>query len=188
MTKSEDSHVLAAVYVSDLSVVRQVGAKIFQTVFGRFPPPHDFNKKGRPRILIADKTSASGYRKVLVDDLMVIGWYAEALSSLCAALNEIHLENEVRVDFIVDRLPRDPELKNASLLAKVVAEKSDGLASVVGVPARSDRLPRDLFVDNLAGLGRELSNGTWKGNQEARDVFRINRAVRLQDLNSPNAV
>ncbi len=74
---------------------------------------------------------------LLADELAVLGWYTEMIVSFQEQLVEINSER-VKLDVIVDRLPLERggerHLK-AVLLKKLLAKASDGLISLVGIPA-----------------------------------------------------
>lgn len=119
---------------------------------------------------------------MLQDDLIVLGWYAEALASLVRSLMEVNAGERVGLDILIDRLPRDPDDRMAVVLKSLVTDATDGLGHVAGRPERSDFLQRDLFVDNLAGLRREIATQRWTGDPRAIDIYRVNKVVTRSEL------
>ena len=61
-------------------------------------------------------------------------------------------------------------------------------ATIVGVPLKGDTIQRDLFVDNVAGLKREIASGkakSWMTDQEyntANELYKIGGDVRGRTL------
>lgn len=147
--------------VSEKAMIR-IGSEYFQNIEGKFPKPVSYNKKGKPRIAMG------GYKvngitvprfDVLKDELIVLGWYAEAILAFHHELMEIN-EAKVKLDVIVDRLPLErggDQHHKATLFKKMLTKASDGLVDLAGIPEKPDAEQRELLVDNIAGLGRELA-------------------------------
>ena len=73
---------------------------------------------------------------------------------LCEICGEL-----VKLDALIDRLPNDqgPQSTNkAELLKWTINKLSDSVINIVGVPDKSDHYQRELLVDNMAGLCREI--------------------------------
>ena len=174
-------NVMFGVYVSNDTWIAISGAESWQRVWGPFPQPTSFNKKGKPRIEVGgykvDGKVTPKYT-VLIDELKVLGWYAESLASAHEMLVEINQE-DVQLEVLIDRLPGDqgPDGTNKAILLKETCNRmTNGQVKIMGVPAKSDAEQRDLLVDNLCGLYRELVNsGKPQLYGEVESVFRIRR-------------
>lgn len=154
-------HVMCGVNVTAAHQILLVGGSYFQRFIGPFPQPSSFNRNGRPRVTMGgysvDGETVPTY-EVLVDDLCVLGWIAESISSLLFEVDQINGE-PCKFDVLYDRLPNEQggeRYYKATLLKDLLGKITDGRANLVGVPDPSIEVQRDLFVDNVAGLAREL--------------------------------
>ena len=150
---------------------------------GKFPAPSSHNKKGRPRVMMG------GYKvdgktippfEVLVDDLIILGWYAEALVGCLKELIDLNGE-EVKLDVIIDKLPNEQggdDFYKATLLREICRKGSKGLLDIVGVPDNSDTLQRELLCDNIAGLLNEIVNDEHSPYRKAMKLYRFNRIIK----------
>ncbi len=184
----QNSHVMFGREVIDQRTVRRVGAVFFQQHLGPFGDPSSYSKKGKPRVRIGGRSDAGlpvlSY-EVLIDDLCVIGWYGNALTELHRLLVETnhepagHEQPEIRLEILIDNLPNEKggeDNYKANLLRSLVLKATNGGAEIIGVPENSDTKNRDLLVDNLAGLVRELESGTFTGDQAtANALFSFSR-------------
>jgi hypothetical protein len=156
--------VVFGAYVSDDAAIAATGLETWARAMGPLQRPSSHNKKGKPRVLLG------GYRvdgvevdpfEVLVDDLAVLGWYAENIGSLVAALDHVSGE-AVKLEVLVDRLPNEQggdRFHKATLLKAVLDIITRGRGKVMGVPEFPDGSQRELLVDNLAGARREAEEG-----------------------------
>ena len=141
--------------------IKLVGDKMYQHLMGDYPIPVGHNSKGKP------KHTMGGYKQdgvvvprydVLQDELTILGWYTTAITSFHRELLDINGE-DVKLDVIADRLPLEQgggRLFKAHLLKKMLMKASRNLINLAGVPEKPDREQRDLLVDNIAGMGKEL--------------------------------
>lgn len=172
--------VFGANVATNMHIARS-GAAVWEQVWGPYPEPSSYNKNGRPRVMLGGY-SVGGEPvdpfEVLIDDLKVVGWYARVLVSAQQSLSDLNGEPVV-LEALIDRLPGDggPEgPRKAVLLKETCARLSDGHCRVVGVPSTPDSEPRDLLVDNVAGLFREMvESGRSDLYGEAEDLFRVTR-------------
>jgi len=114
---------------------------------------------------------------ILADDLFVLGWYAEAVVSCLKTLVELNGER-VKLDVIIDRLPNEQggeDYYKAKLLKQICTKGSDGLLRIVGVPEKSDSMQRELLVDCMAGLYREIIENEDSPYKEAKNLYRFRR-------------
>lgn len=141
-------------------MISDIGNCVIKFYFGMLPEPSSLNKKGLPRIMISEiNLFGKEFPKteILVNDLKVIAWYAYSIAALYNMLSNINADYTVKLDVLVDNLPNERGgYYKARILRKFVERMTKNLATVVGVPAKGDAVQRDIFVDNLAGLGREL--------------------------------
>lgn len=154
---------LAGASVVNQRFIKHVGRAVWERANGTLPEPSSHSKKGRPRVLlggyVVDGTVRQPY-EVLVDDLVVLGWLAYEAISVQIMLTQIcgHL---VRLHVLLDKLPNEKGVKSqnkAELLKAMLAQLTEGTIEVVGHPEISDFHQRDLLVDNLAGLAREITS------------------------------
>ena len=155
---------------------------------GRFPEPSSHNLKNRPRVMMG------GYKvdgktlptwEVLIEDLCVLGWYANALYGLYQMIADTNADatrgmpKPTRLEILIDRLPSEQggdENYKGTLLKQLLLRATNGGAEIMGVPELSDSRQRDLMVDNLAGLRRQLEQRTWKGDRRAAEgLYCFNR-------------
>lgn len=173
-------HVLFGSYIANNRGIRRIGEAILQRVIGPTPKPCSYSSSGRPRIAIGGfKVDGKriGRYEILRDDLLVLGWYAEAILAWWEKLQEINDEFRVRLEVIVDRLPNEQGavLVKATTLKLLCQKASSGAVVVVGVPSEPDALQRDLLADNIAGLGRDLELQKAEAPDRGRKLLRVFR-------------
>ena len=170
----ERSEVMCGAHISDEYTIRRRGRQIWERYAGPFPAPHDHSRKGRPRHLlggyVVDGAKIAPW-VVLEDDLIVLGWYCEAITSLHAELCSVN-GDYVKLDVLVDRLPNEQGDQNKAVILKdLLSRATSKRVALVGVPEQSDFEPRDLLADNIAGLARQAANG----NGDAGGAIRLYR-------------
>ena len=108
-------------------------------------------------------------------------------------LSDINDGFQVKIDILIDNLPNErPNYYKAHILKYMLAIFTEGNATIVGVPIKGDSIQRDLFVDNVAGLRREIETGgakKWISDKEleqARDLYKMGGDVRGKDLLKPS--
>ncbi len=115
-----------------------------------------------------------------LDEICILGWYAEALVGVCGSLSQIN-EEEVKLDVLIDRMPNEKggnDNYKAVLLKELCRRGSNGLVTIVGVPDKPDTNFRDLFVDNLAGMMKhviEHENSPYR--EDALSIIRFRRGI-----------
>lgn len=177
---ARSENIVFAANVASSSVIRRTGKKYWEFWMGAIPNPSSYNKKNRPRVLMG------GYEvndqvippyELLVDDLIVLGWYAESLVSCLSVLIEVNGE-AVELDILIDKLPNDQGDSGhykATLLKEICRRSSNNLLAIKGVPEISDSTQRDLLVDNMAGLLREITLDSTLEYRDAISLFTLNR-------------
>ncbi|MGB4775188.1 MAG: hypothetical protein WBP45_08450 [Daejeonella sp.] len=166
--------------VSSISMIKETGYKYWESYMGKIPAPSSFNKKNRPRVKMGnykiEETLVTEY-EILIDDLIIIGWYAEALVTCFHTLIKIN-ENPVKLEVLLDRLPNEQGgdlYYKATLLKELCNRASLGLVEVVGLPERPDVLQRDILTDNIAGLAYEINKNINSPHRQASTLFKFNR-------------
>lgn len=181
---SESGNVIFGNNISNENTIKQVGEYVFQKIIGEFPEPSSYNKKGKPRIKLGGKVEGVEITQyeVLIDELIILGWYGESILSAHKSLMEIN-SDRVELDLLIDKLPLEQSDNNkARLLKQLLSKASNGLINLIGVPEKSDFEQRDLLVDNVAGLGREMERN--KGSKVSKYVnehgspIKINRDIK----------
>lgn len=179
-------HVISGVSVVNQRFIKSVGLPVWIKANGKLPTPHSFNKKGKPRILLGGYQVDGQTRpafEVLEDDLAIIGWLVLELGLLHKMLCEIN-GAIVKLDIIIDRLPNEKGAAgtNKGELLKFMLDKmSENTISVVGVPDIPDTYQRDLLVDNIAGLGRDI----FSNSDVARNTKELLRIMNISKINLP---
>lgn len=174
--------VLLGASIVNQRFIRHVGKAVWEKTFGPIPDPSSHNKKGRPRIrlggYLVDGDMRAPY-EILVDDLIVLGWLAYEAISVQVMLTQICGEL-VRLHVLLDNLPNEkgPKSQNkGELLKAIVTRLTEQTVDVIGHPDVTDHHQRDLLVDNLAGLAREISvcerKEVWP--QALNEVFSLHR-------------
>lgn len=177
-------NVLFGSSIVNCRAMEAIGRKVWEDSVGEIQAPSAHTKKGKPLIALGGyKVDGEEIPEYLVseDDIKVLGWYAYELSNLHYSLSSIVREEAIRrgeapegveLDIIADNLPHEQGVKRnkATLLKYVLALITKGRARLVGVPEKGDRVQRDLLVDNLAGLRREITAGKW-GEEKANKLF-----------------
>jgi hypothetical protein len=155
--------VLAGASVVNQRFIKHVGRAVWEKANGTLPEPSSHSKKGRPRVLLGGYMVDGAVRQpyeVLVDDLVVLGWLAYEAISIQIMLTQI-CGQLVRLHVLLDKLPNEKGTKSQNkgeLLKATLARLTEGTIEVVGHPDVSDFHQRDLLVDNLAGLAREITS------------------------------
>lgn len=177
---ADSGNIIFGSNIASNTVIRDVGFRYWELLMGKMPSPSSVNKKKRPRVLMGgykvDGKLTPKY-EVLIDDLIVIGWYAESLASCLKGLVEVNGE-EVKLDILIDNLPNEQggeDYFKATLLREVCRRATNGLLNVVGVPEHSDTMQRELLVDNMAGLLSEINSNDNSKYQESLSLYRFNR-------------
>ena len=90
--------------------IREIGTKYGQMLMHDFPLIESGKSAGkRPQVtidnLISDKERIEPFN-ILRDELIVLGWYAEALVSCVKSLCELNGAN-VKLDVLIDKLPNE---------------------------------------------------------------------------------
>jgi hypothetical protein len=148
--------------------IRAIGAPFFETYFGAFPDPSGLHRDGRPMVTLGGYEVDGKVQtpfEVLIDDLVTIGWLAASMCSAHRALCALN-DEDVVLNVIPDNLPREDfgdGRPRATVLKALMGRASGGLVRVIGVPEKPDDTQRDLLVDNIAGLRREIHEGKWSG-------------------------
>ncbi len=158
---NDSGNIMFEINVASNRVIRNIGKRYWELIMGKLPAPIRHNSKNRPLVRMG------GYKvdgkiipqwDILVDDLCVLGWYAEAVVSCLKKLVEINGER-VKLDVLIDNLPNEQgeeDYYKGTLLKQICKKASDGLLVIVGVPSKSDTMQRELLVDCMAGLYREI--------------------------------
>lgn len=155
-------HVLLGAALANQRFIRHVGKQVWERAHGPIPAASSKNKKGKDRVVLGGYKVDGQDRapfEVLVDDLVVMGWLAYEIASLHGMLLEINKPDMVSLDMISDKLPNDRGEQSANkgeLLKATLQKLSGGIIDLVGVPDRPDFHQRDILVDNVAGLIRDL--------------------------------
>jgi hypothetical protein len=155
-------HVLLGAALANQRFIRHVGKRVWERANSPIPTASSKNKKGKDRVMLGGYKVDGQERapfELLVDDLIVIGWLAYEIASLHGLLLEINRPDMVSLDIISDRLPNDRgerEANKGELLKATLQKLSGGIIDIVGVPDRPDFHQRDILVDNVAGLIREI--------------------------------
>jgi len=177
---TDSGNIMFGSNIASNAVIRDVGLRYWELLMGKMPSPSSVNKKKRPRVLMGgykvDRQPTPKY-EVLIDDLIVIGWYAESLASCLKGLVEVNGE-EVKLDVLIDNLPNEQggeDYYKATLLREVCRRGTKGLLSIVGVPEHSDTMQRELLADNMAGLMSEINSNDNSKYHESLSLFRFNR-------------
>jgi hypothetical protein len=159
----EHGTALAGASVVNQRFIKHIGRAVWEKANGSFPDPSSYSKKGRPRVrldgYVIDGVVRPSY-EVLIDDLIILGWLAYEAISIQIMLTEI-CGGLVRLHVLLDRLPNEkgPSSQNkGELLKATLARLTKGMIEVIGHPDVSDFYQRDLLVDNLAGLAREITS------------------------------
>ena len=174
--------VLLGASIVNQRFIRHVGKAVWEKANGPIPDPSSFSKKGRPRVLLGgypvDDEVRAPY-EILADDLIVLGWLAYEAISVQIMLTQICGEL-VRPHVLLDRLPNEKGLKaqnKGELLKATVTRLTEQTVDVIGHPDVTDHHQRDLLVDNVAGLAREISTcerpEMWP--QALNEVFSLHR-------------
>lgn len=157
--------------------IRAAGEFFWRKHRGELPKIIDQNGAGRARIrLDQDLLDAPSGQRLLMDDLLVICWLAKELQSFLMSLDQQFGVGQPPISLVVlpDRLPRDNDNFKVHVLRTLLTDATAGRLYVTEVSPESDVLPRDLLADNLAGLSRELWNGSMRpGRSNAADLFVI---------------
>ncbi|MCW5518485.1 hypothetical protein J1N09_01450 [Aureitalea sp. L0-47] len=178
---SENFQIIFGSNISSNKEIRVVGKMYWELIMKDMSlTPTGKTKDGRPTVTLGgykvDGETLPKY-EVLVDDLLVLGWYGEALASCIKSLIDLNKE-PVILDVLIDRLPNEKggdEHYKATLLKEMCRRASNGLLRIVGVPERTDYLQRDLLVDNVSGLLRHIVENENSQYKEALDFFKFNR-------------
>jgi len=178
---SNTGKIIFGLNITSNTIIRKTGIQYWESLMGRIPAPSSFSQRGRPRIKMG------GYRvdgkillppwEILIDDLAVLGWYAEALVGCLSSLVEVNSE-DVKLDALIDRLPNEQggeDFYKATLLRQICKKGSNNLLNIAGVPENSDTMQRDLLVDNMAGLANEINNNPNSQYKGATSLYRFNR-------------
>ncbi len=160
--------------------IRNIGKKYWEMVVGKIPPAASRSSKGRPMVAMGgykvDGKEVPKY-EVLVDDLYLLGWYAESLVECLKGLIKVNGE-KVKLDALIDRLPNEQGGKDfykATLLRWVCKKGSRGLLNIAGVPEKPDSMQRELLVDNLSGMLRHIVEHKDSPFKDALKFFKFNR-------------
>lgn len=176
----KSGHVLAGISAVNQRFIKEVGLEVWVKAHGPIQPPSSFNKKQKPRVMLGGYTvngRVTAPYEVLVDDLIILGWltleFGLIHKALCEANNEL-----VKLHILIDRLPHEKGAagtNKAELLKWTLEKFSKGTISVVGIPDHPDHNQRDLLVDNIAGLGRDIfaSNTPTQAAQELKGIVGI---------------
>lgn len=182
----QSGHVVCGISVVNQRFIRRVGLPVWTIANGEIPAPSSFNKKGKPRVelggYLVDGKIKPAY-EVLIDDLAIIGWLALEIGMVHRMLCDIS-HSLVNLDVIIDKLPNDQGAEGSNkseLLKGTLAKLADNTVAVVGHPDVSDFYQRDLLVDNLAGLGRELFTSPLIQNPKAE----LERVVGISKVHLP---
>lgn len=166
--------------ISSISTINDIGYKYWELHMGKIPAPSSLNKKNRPRVKMGnysvDDIVVPEF-EILIDDLIIIGWYAEALVNYLEKLIKIN-ESLLTLEILVDRLPNEQggDLYNkVTLLKELCNRASSGLLEIVGIPEKPDALQRDFLVDNVAGLAYDINKNSIY--IEASSLFKFNRIL-----------
>lgn len=166
--------------VTSNRIIRDVGKRYWEMLMGKIPPATSYSPKGRPMVAMGNyKVDGKTVPKydVLIDDLYVLGWYAEALVGCLKTLVD-KFKEKVKLDALIDRLPNeqgDKDLYKATLLRAVCSRGSGGLLNIVGVPKKPDSMQRELLVDNLSGMLRHIVEHEDSPYKDALEFFKFNR-------------
>jgi hypothetical protein len=168
--------------ISNNKTISDVGLNYWELYMGKIPPPSSLNKKNRPRVKMGnynvDNIQVPEY-EILIDDLIIIGWYAEALVSCLYTLIKIN-EEPVKLEVLMDRLPNEQGgdlYHKVTMLKELCKRASQGLLEVVGIPKEPDALQRDMLVDNIAGLAYEINKTGKPPYCAASILFKFNRGI-----------
>lgn len=174
--------VLLGASIVNQRFIRHVGKAVWEKAYGPIPAPASYNKKVRPRVLLGGYLVDGNVRapyEILVDDLIVLGWLAYEAISVQIMLTQICGEL-VRLHVLLDNLPNEkgPKAQNkGELLKAIVSRLTEQTVDVIGHPDVTDHHQRDLLVDNLAGIAREISlrerQEIWP--QALNEVFSLHR-------------
>lgn len=155
-----DGKIIFGVETIDDETIADVGDRIIEAYYGKLLKPSSLNKKGLPRVMMSEMNlSGTNFEKteILVNDLKVIAWYAQSIARIYKMLADINTGHKVKLDVLIDNLPNERKGYYKSLILKKFTENMTKFnATVVGVPVKGDAEQRDLLVDNLAGLAREM--------------------------------
>jgi hypothetical protein len=161
-------------------IIKDIGVKYWELYMGKIPTASSFNKKNRPRVKIGnyqvDGITIPEY-EILVDDLIIIGWYGEALVNYLKKLIQIN-EATVKLEVLIDRLPNEQGgdlYHKVTLLKELSSRASANLLDIVGIPKNPDTLQRDLLADNIAGLLYDINADINSPYKEANSLFKFNR-------------
>lgn len=161
-------------------VIRDTGKQYWELLMGPIPEATSRSSKGRPMVAMGGyKVDGKVIPKydVLIDDLYVLGWYAEALAGCLKGLVDINGE-DVKLDALIDRLPNEQggdDFYKATLLRQLCKKGTGGLLNIAGVPEKPDSMQRELLVDNLSGMLRHIVENEDSPYKNALEFFRFNR-------------
>ncbi len=158
---SADQVVGCFTYSVDEPEILKSGLEAYQSKFGPMPSTSSYNKKGRERVAFTGR-SEDGVEipvlEVLKDDLCVLGWIASIIASTHKQMQ--NLENEkILLHVLIDSLPNEQggdKKYKAQILNAILQKITDQKARIAGVRDVSMQTQRDFFVDNVAGLAREM--------------------------------
>ncbi len=178
---SDSNNIIFGSNLTSNKLIREIGIKYWELLMPDFPLKESGkNPTNRVQVtvnnLTIDDEIISPFT-VLKDELIVLGWYAEALVGCLKSLCDVNGEM-VKLDVLIDKLPNEQGgFKNykGALLKEICKRGSVGNCNVVGVPKISDTIQRDLLVDNVAGLRREIYENNNSELNEAITIFKFNR-------------
>lgn len=155
-------HVWTGASIANQRYMKRMGLPVWERAHGKLPPPSSHNKKGKPRHRIGPYKNADGVTvepyEVLENDLCIIGWLISEIAFVHKLICDIN-SDVVKLEVLMDRLPNDqgPEGTNKVELLKWTLNKlSDSIMDIAGIPAIPDNHQRDLLVDNIAGMCRDI--------------------------------
>jgi hypothetical protein len=155
---------IAGMSIVNQRFIKSVGLRTWTKIYGELPSPSGHNNKDKPRYTLGGYIVDGQIKpcfEVLSDDLAILGWMAEEFRSLHKFLCE-RSGMPVKLSILIDRLPNDQGTDGSNkgeILKSMLIKMSDGVIEVVGTHDISVTHQRDLLVDNIAGLGREVLGG-----------------------------
>jgi len=180
-TLVNSGNIIFGINVSSNAVIRNIGKHYWELIMGKIPKPLKHNKKGRPLVPIGIIQKSNSVIlpavDILADDLFILGWYAEALVS-CLKCITVICNEQVKLDVIIDNLPNEQGGKKrhkARMLKQICLKGSKDLLSIIGVPEKADSIQRELLVDSMAGLYREIVEDNNSLYKDAKSLYKFNR-------------
>lgn len=177
---------LFAVSSSPERAIKREGFKIWCDILEN-PPLGEPNRKGKTRHKLGNFRDVDG--KVinpfwmLEDQMAILGFYAGSIVGLTRGIDKkTNSTNNYRALWDKLHTDRHQTFPKAMILKTLTERLSSGHVTIDGVTAVSDKEPRDLLVDNIAGLLQEIRMNSDIQLSNQFDVSELKQLLVVKEL------